>query len=133
MNLGPPNPAPTPPRKILREIRSLQQDKKTKSHPIQGRSVQARHRHIVFFAVGRLQTPMMSAFPSSGSPSVTDHFQLQHPGIHSFLVMKRFSFVCVFSFLFSFFFFFFLWFLSILNYTFATNPCWSIALFHAIT
>lgn len=87
---APPSP---PPKRILREIRSLQQHEKTKSHPIQGSSVQAGHRRIVFFTVawGGAIATLMSAF-SSGSPSVTDHFQLQHPGIYSFLVMKRFAF-----------------------------------------
>lgn len=91
---GLPAPPSSPPKKILREIRGLQQDERTKSHPIQGSSVQAGRGCVVFFAVargGEMATPT-SAFSSSGFPSVTDHFQRQHPGIHSFLVLKRFAF-----------------------------------------
>lgn len=91
---GLPAPPSPPPKKILREIRGLQQDERTKSHPIEGSSVRAGRGCFVFFAVawgGGMATPA-SAFSSSGFPSVTDHFQLQHPGIHSFLALKRFAF-----------------------------------------
>lgn len=91
---GLPAPPSAPPKKIWREIRGLRQDERTKSHPTQGSSVQGGRGCIVFFAVawgGETATPT-SAFSSSGFPSATDHFQLQHPGIHSFLVLKRFAF-----------------------------------------
>jgi len=77
----PPSPLP---RKILREIRSLQQDEKTKSHPIQGSSVQAGCRHVAFFAVARLQpwclpspplAPHQWLITFSWSIQVFTHFQ----------------------------------------------------------